>query len=75
MRTIACGEHLKHIVCLQHVHETEIIDAHNGLGDSCTSRSQHMQALINSFDWKRLPAAELERHDLQHGRDNHKHGE
>ena len=47
-----------------HVHETELIDAHIGLSNSCILCSQNMWAIIGRFDWNRLPTAELERHDL-----------
>ena len=70
MRKCASGEHLKHIVCCLHFHSIEIIDAHNGLTDSCILCSQKMLVFICSFDWNRLPIAELERHDLQNGREN-----
>ena len=70
MRKCASDEHLEHIVCFQHFHEIEIIDAHNGLTDSCIVCSQNMLAFISRFDWNRLPTAELERHYLQNGRDN-----
>ena len=70
MRKCASGEHLKHIVCFQHFNGIEIIDAHNGLTDSCILCSQHMLAFISSFDWNRLPTAELERHYLENCRDH-----
>ena len=70
MRKCACGEHLKHIVCLHRFHEIEIIDTHMGLSDSFILCSRHMWAFIGSFDWNRFPAAELERHYVQNGRDN-----
>ena len=54
-------------MCLQHVHQIEVIDAHNGLSDSCILCSQQMLAFIGGFDWNRLPTAELERDCLQHG--------
>ena len=70
MRKGASGKHLKHIECFQHFHEIEIIDAHSGLTDTFILCSQKMLAFIGSFDWNRLPAAELERHYLQNGREN-----
>ena len=69
MRKCTCGAHLEHIV-FRHFHEIEIIDAHNGLSDSCILCSQAMPALICGFDWNRLPTAEWERHYLQDGREN-----
>ena len=71
MRICPCGELMKDIVCFHHFHAIQIIDAHNGLSNSCSLRSQNMLASICSFDWDLLPAAELERHYLQNGSDNH----
>ena len=48
-------------VCAHHVHETEIINAHNGLSDSCMLGSQNMLAFISCFDWNCFPIEELER--------------
>ena len=69
-RKCACGDHVKHIVCFWYVHQTEIIDAHIGFNVSCILCSPKMWAFICSFDWNRPATAELERHYLQHGRDN-----
>ena len=66
----ACGEHMKHIVCFHHFHAIKIIDAHRGLSNSCILCSQNLWAFIGSFDWNRLPAAEIEYHYLQNGREN-----
>ena len=70
MRKCTCGRHIKHIVCFRHFPDTEIIEAPSGLSDSCILCSQNVSVFISRFDWNRLPTAELERHDLQHGRDN-----
>ena len=70
MHKCASGEHLKHLVCFQHSHEIEIIDAHNGLTDSCILCIQNMLAFIGSFVWNRLPTAELDCHYLHNGREN-----
>ena len=67
MRKCASGEHLKRILCFQHFHATEVIDAHDGLSDICMLCNQKMWALISHFDWNRLPAAMLERHYLKNG--------
>ena len=70
MRKCACGEHLKHVVCFRNSHEIEIIDPHIGLSDSCILCSQNLLAFTGSFDWNRLPTAEVERDDLKNGRDH-----
>ena len=69
MRKCACVAHLKHIVCFHIFQQIEIIDAHNGLSDSCMLCSKQLCAFMGRFDWNRLPTTESERHHLQHGRD------
>ena len=55
---------------VQHVHETEITDAHIGLSDSCILCSQNLLVFICLFDWNRLPTKELELYYLPNGRQN-----
>ena len=70
----ACGEHKTHMLLVQHVHEIEVLDAHSGLSDIGIWCSQHMLAFISIFDRTRLHLEELERHYVQHGCENQKHG-
>ena len=56
-------------MCFHLFHVIEIITAHCCLSDGCILCSQKMLAFISRFYWNRIPAAELERHYLQNGRD------
>ena len=70
MRKCACGEHIKHISSLEHIHETQIRCVHSSLSDTGILCSLNIWALISIFDWTCIPTAELDGHDLQNGRAN-----
>ena len=72
MLKCVCSEHLKHFFIFEQLYETQIRCAHSVSSDACIFSSQNRLAFITVFDWNRLPTAELERHDLQNGRDNSK---
>ena len=70
MRKCASGEYIKYISICEQVHKIQIRCVCKGLSDIGILCSQILWEFICISDWNRLPTAELDRHSLQHCRNN-----